>query len=94
VFWLFCGIRVEQSLVFCVIIRRPLFILLPFFPLGLPDYPDHIFKLFLIAKTQSRLSFKTFTSCPLFFFTLCNNEDFILHNGKKISINKRVQVGQ
>jgi hypothetical protein len=43
---------------------------------------------------QSPLSFKTFTSCPLFYFTLCNIEDFILHNGKKISINKRAQVGQ
>jgi hypothetical protein len=37
-------------LVFCVIIRRPLFILLPFFPLGLPDYPVHIFKPFLICN--------------------------------------------
>ena len=32
VLWLFCGIRVEQSLVFCVTIRRPLFIsFCPFF---------------------------------------------------------------
>jgi hypothetical protein len=50
VFWLFCGIGEEQSLVFCVIIRRPLFIILPFFPFGLPDYPVHIFKLFLICN--------------------------------------------
>jgi hypothetical protein len=43
------------------------------------------------AITQSPLSFKTFTSCPLFNFTLCNKEDLILHNGKKISINKMGQ---
>jgi hypothetical protein len=78
----FSGVRVAQSLVFCVVFCRSLFVLLCFFfwslyclsffdwQFTISDCPFHIFKFFLIPSSRkSLLNFLSYqqSTCPQFF---------------------------